>query len=87
MILQAAQPRTPEAPAKPLRILFALPGLHRVVRGAEVAFESVAREIARTPGYSVTLIGSGQPRPDEPSSNQTIQPAQWGNPLRLFHSD
>ena len=44
---------------KPLRVLFALPGLHRVVRGAEVAFESVAREIARTPGYGVTLVGSG----------------------------
>jgi glycosyltransferase involved in cell wall biosynthesis len=43
----------------PLRILFALPGLHRVGRGAEVAFESVAREIARRPGFDVTLIGSG----------------------------
>ena len=51
---------------KPLRVLFALPGLHRVVRGAEVAFESVAREIARIPGYSVTLIGSGEARPEEP---------------------
>ena len=30
-----------------MRLLFALPGLHRVPRGAEVAFESVAQEIAR----------------------------------------
>jgi glycosyltransferase involved in cell wall biosynthesis len=59
--------QTEKLPAtKPLRILFALPGLHRVVRGAEVAFESVAREIARIPGYSVTLIGSGEERPGEP---------------------
>lgn len=49
-----------------LRIAFALPGLHRIVRGAEVAFESVARELARIPGNRVTLIGSGHPRPDEP---------------------
>lgn len=59
--------QTEKLPAtKLLRILFALPGLHRVVRGAEVAFESVAREIARVPGYSVTLIGSGETRPGEP---------------------
>ena len=44
------------------RILFALPGLHHVTRGAEVAFESVAQEIAKLPGYEVTLIGSGYER-------------------------
>ena len=59
--------QTEKLPAtKPLRVLFALPGLHRVVRGAEVAFESVAREIARIPGYAVTLIGSGEARAGEP---------------------
>ena len=45
----------------PMRILFALPGLHRHDRGAEVAFIAIARELARA-GHAVTLIGSG-PRP------------------------
>jgi glycosyltransferase involved in cell wall biosynthesis len=53
-------------PHQSLRVLFALPGLHRIVRGAEVAFESVARELARLPGLSVTLIGSGVARAGEP---------------------
>src|SRR5262245_41112665 len=44
-----------------MRVLFALPGLHRYDRGAEVAFISVARELAKG-GDSVTLICSGQPR-------------------------
>ena len=47
-----------------VRVLFSLPGLHRVNRGAEVAFESVARELARDPGFDVTLLGSGPPRAD-----------------------
>jgi glycosyltransferase involved in cell wall biosynthesis len=42
-----------------MRILFALPGLHRYDRGAEVAFISVARELAKA-GETVTLIGSGE---------------------------
>jgi glycosyltransferase involved in cell wall biosynthesis len=50
----------------PLKILFALPGLHQVARGAEVAFEEVARRIATRPGFEVTLIGSGPRRRDEP---------------------
>ena len=58
---------------QPLRVLFALPGLHRVVRGAEVAFESVAREIARIPGFSVTLIGSGETRPGEPYDYRRVR--------------
>jgi glycosyltransferase involved in cell wall biosynthesis len=45
-----------------MRILFALAGLHRVDRGAEVAFISVASELARG-GDDVTLIGSGPSRP------------------------
>ncbi len=41
------------------RVLFALAGLGRVNRGAEVAFENIAREVAARPGFEVTLIGSG----------------------------
>lgn len=41
-----------------MRILFALAGLHRVNRGAEIAFTSVGDELARA-GHQVTLIGSG----------------------------
>jgi glycosyltransferase involved in cell wall biosynthesis len=48
-----------------LRIAMALPGLHRVVRGAETALEQIARELARL-GHEVTLFGSGQPREGEP---------------------
>ena len=43
-----------------MRALFVLPGLHRVPRGAEVAFESIAHELALR-GPAVTAIGSGQP--------------------------
>ncbi len=48
------------------RILFALPGLHRVNRGAEAAFENIARELAARNGFSVTLIGAGELREEEP---------------------
>jgi glycosyltransferase involved in cell wall biosynthesis len=48
-----------------MRILFALPGLHRFDRGAEIAFISVANELARA-GDTVTLIGSGKERPATP---------------------
>jgi glycosyltransferase involved in cell wall biosynthesis len=41
-----------------MRILFALPGLHKYDRGAEIAFISIASELARN-GAKVTLIGSG----------------------------
>lgn len=43
-----------------LRIAFALPGLHRTPRGAEVAFTSVATGLVAA-GHSVTLFGSGPP--------------------------
>jgi len=49
----------------PLRILFALPGLHRVNRGAEVAFEEIASRLGRM-GHDVTLIGSGPALADRP---------------------
>ncbi|SHG99304.1 glycosyltransferase family 4 protein [Bradyrhizobium erythrophlei] len=41
-----------------MKVLFALPGLHRYNRGAETAFISVAKELVLA-GDSVTLIGSG----------------------------
>ncbi|MEO7411583.1 MAG: glycosyltransferase family 4 protein [Sphingomicrobium sp.] len=45
--------------------MFVLPGLHRVDRGAEIAFISIARELART-GNDITLLGSGPERAGEP---------------------
>ena len=47
-----------------MKILFALAGLHRVDRGAEIAFMSIASELARQ-GQQVTLMGSGDPRPGQ----------------------
>lgn len=47
-----------------MRIVFALPGLHRVPRGAEVAFESIAHELALAGGDDVLLLGSGERRDD-----------------------
>lgn len=44
-----------------MRVLFAIPGLHRYNRGAEVAFVAIANELASL-GEEVTLIGSGEPR-------------------------
>ena len=48
-----------------MRVLFALPGIHKYDRGAEVAFISIARELSRL-GDEVTLIGSGRPRQEAP---------------------
>ena len=47
-----------------MKILFALPGLHRFDRGAEVVFESVAQTIAATGKHQVILVGSGEHRAD-----------------------
>ena len=58
---QASGERGERATGRPVRVLFALPGLHRVSRGAEVAFESVASRLASMPGMDVTLAGSGPP--------------------------
>jgi glycosyltransferase involved in cell wall biosynthesis len=49
-----------------VRIHFILPGLHRVRRGAEMAFESVAAEIAKLGLDTVTVVGSGEPIPGRP---------------------
>jgi len=54
----------PELPTR-LRIAVALPGLHRVTRGAETAFTQIARQLARL-GHEVTVFGSGPARPGEP---------------------
>lgn len=51
---------------KQTRLAVVLPGLHRVNRGAETAFESIGREIAQQPDWEVTLFGSGQARADDP---------------------
>jgi glycosyltransferase involved in cell wall biosynthesis len=48
-----------------MRVLFALPGLHKYDRGAEIAFISVAKELSRA-NIDVTLIGSGQERAGAP---------------------
>src|SRR5262245_17315817 len=48
-----------------MRVLFVLPGLHRIDRGAEIAFISIARELAGL-GCRVTLTGSGFRRNGEP---------------------
>jgi glycosyltransferase involved in cell wall biosynthesis len=45
-----------------MRILFAIPGLHRYDRGAEVAFISLAEALTHL-GETVTLMGSGTDRP------------------------
>ena len=47
-----------------MRIVFALPGLHRFSRGAEVVFESIAQQIALRGEHKLTLVGSGESRSD-----------------------
>ncbi len=48
-----------------MRVLFALQGLHKYNRGAEIVFIAVAREMAKA-GDRVTLIGSGRADPAAP---------------------
>lgn len=50
--------------ASQLRVCFVLPGLHRVCRGAEIAFEAIAHELSTHNTMEVTLIGSGAPKPE-----------------------
>lgn len=49
-----------------MQIAFVLPGLHRIIRGAEVAFEAIAHELSQYDDCDVTLFGSGQPRSNQP---------------------
>lgn len=53
-----------------MRVLFSLPGFHRYARGAEIAFLSIARELAKA-GDEVTLIGAG--RPDGPTPYEFLR--------------
>jgi glycosyltransferase involved in cell wall biosynthesis len=48
-----------------MKVAFIAPGLHRVNRGAEVAFESIGRELNRMHQVEVTLFGSGQTRVED----------------------
>jgi glycosyltransferase involved in cell wall biosynthesis len=54
-----------------MKILFALPGLHRFNRGAEIAFISIAKELVAI-GETVTLIGSGMPLENASSSYRFV---------------
>jgi len=54
-----------------MRVLFVLPGLHRYDRGAEIAFTSIASELARA-GDTVTLFGSGPQRHATPYRFQQV---------------
>lgn len=47
-----------------MRILIALPGLHRYERGAEVALTAIGEGLTKR-GNQVTLVGSGEGRPTE----------------------
>jgi len=49
-----------------MNVLMALPGLHRVNRGAEVAFESVGAGLAQMEGFEVTMAGAGAGIPGRP---------------------
>jgi len=50
---------------RPLRIAIALPGIHRVNRGAETALEQIASILADL-GHAVTVFGSGPQRDGRP---------------------
>lgn len=50
---------------RPLRVAFALPGMHKVARGAETAFQEIARRLAGM-GHDVTVFGCGEARAGEP---------------------
>lgn len=49
-----------------MRVAMVVPGLHKVVRGAEVAFESLAYELAQYEDIHLTLFGSGEARAETP---------------------
>lgn len=49
-----------------MHVAIVAPGLHRVSRGAEVAFEAIGRELSKLNDVEVTLFGSGNPRRHEP---------------------
>jgi glycosyltransferase involved in cell wall biosynthesis len=55
-----------------MRIAMVLPGLHRVTRGAEVAFEAIAHELGKRSDVELTLFGSGQKREGDPYNFQHV---------------
>ncbi|MGF1522582.1 MAG: glycosyltransferase family 4 protein [Leptolyngbyaceae cyanobacterium] len=76
-----------------MRVAFVLPGLHRVNRGAEIAFEAIAIELSQYDNVEVTLFGSGQPREGTPYhfehvNNTSREKFEKGWPrLPIFRSD
>jgi glycosyltransferase involved in cell wall biosynthesis len=62
-----------------MRIAMVLPGLHQVVRGAEVAFEAIAQELAKRDNISLTLFGSGEERPGQIYEFRQVNcvPREW----------
>lgn len=54
-------------------LALALPGLHRVRRGAETAMESLACEMAVLPGWDLTLFGSGDPIVGRPYRYEKVE--------------
>jgi glycosyltransferase involved in cell wall biosynthesis len=49
-----------------MKVFIALPGLHSIHRGAEVAFESLSQKLSELDGFEVTLAGSGAPDSGRP---------------------
>jgi glycosyltransferase involved in cell wall biosynthesis len=67
------------ARATKLRVLFSLPGLHRVNRGAEVVMEEVAARVAAEGRFDVTVFGGGPARSDQPYRYRKLRgvPREW----------
>jgi glycosyltransferase involved in cell wall biosynthesis len=61
------------------RVLFSLPGLHRVNRGAEVVMEEVAARLAAEGRFDVTVFGGGPPRRAAPYRYRKLRgiPREW----------
>ncbi len=55
-----------------MRIAFVHPGLHRVMRGSEVAFETIAQQLSTYKNVEVTLFGSGESRVGSPYKFQHV---------------
>lgn len=55
-----------------MRVAVVHPGLHRVLRGSEVAFQEVARQLSNYEDVEVTLFGSGQPHEGTPYTFQHV---------------
>jgi glycosyltransferase involved in cell wall biosynthesis len=79
-MLEPIHVNRPDTAVSPLRVLFSLPGLHRVNRGAEVAFEEVATRLAGGTDFAVTLFGSGGARSVQPYRYQKLR----GIPREFF---